>query len=379
MISGWKAQGDAEISKTEPCWQDYSLRGQPFCWRPSLEKEHDGTGSSDWEPHCEIWIDASGLDSIERWRSGVLCSGEGRSSWTIPEIHEPRSGNSNEDWNTKWQFDGEFFDWSIGSRTANETHWHAVLLDTRTSSRWRPQYQEGAYSEELRRCWNEASLCFSTTTTLQVCRIGILLTTDPTLHYKMTETRAQKQTVFSVDREHRDGCASWVQPVNGGRVWALLTMNGSWQQWQEAKQWQEGTLNFVNNDWRQTWRELLDPTGCAMMTAGESRRFFQDQAVFGHESLASWHSELFDKNQLADVLPQFLCETFLPRLAHESCIKRCTLREWRSVKIHTCCRQWHDSARCTYLHSCLQSPVSIKCSTILPKMITNRIFCVLFV
>ena len=39
--------------------------------------------------------------------------------------------------------------------------------------------------EELRICWNEASLCFSTTTTLQVCRIGILLTMDPTLHYKM--------------------------------------------------------------------------------------------------------------------------------------------------------------------------------------------------
>ena len=77
-----------------------------------------------------------------------------------------------------------------------------------------------------------------TTTTLQVCKIGKLLTMDPTLHYKMkadeaddgsgeglqprfrqrpdmhTETRrdhgkprAQKQTVVSVDREHRDGCA----------------------------------------------------------------------------------------------------------------------------------------------------------------------------
>ena len=43
-------------------------------------------------------------------------------------------------------------------------------------------------SEELRRCWNEASLCFKTSTTLQVCRIGILLTTDATLHYKMTVT-----------------------------------------------------------------------------------------------------------------------------------------------------------------------------------------------
>ena len=36
--------------------------------------------------HTEIWIDASELDSIERWRGGVLRSGERRSSWTVPEI-----------------------------------------------------------------------------------------------------------------------------------------------------------------------------------------------------------------------------------------------------------------------------------------------------
>ena len=40
-----------------------------------------------------------------------------------------------------YQFDREFFDRSIGSRTTNETHLHAVLLDTRTSPRRRPQYQ----------------------------------------------------------------------------------------------------------------------------------------------------------------------------------------------------------------------------------------------
>ena len=74
-----------------------SLRGQRLCWSPSLEEEHAGTGGSDRQPHCEIWIDASELDSIERWRSGVLRSGERRSSWTIIEIYIPRSGNSNED------------------------------------------------------------------------------------------------------------------------------------------------------------------------------------------------------------------------------------------------------------------------------------------
>ena len=52
-------------------------------------------------------------------------------------------------------------------------------------SRRRPQYQEGAYSEELRRCSNEASLCFSATTPLQVCKTGILLTMDPTLHFEV--------------------------------------------------------------------------------------------------------------------------------------------------------------------------------------------------
>ena len=35
-------------------------------------------------------------------------------------------------------------------------------------------------------------------------------------HRDLVEARAQKQTV--VDREHRDGCASCVKPVNGGRV-----------------------------------------------------------------------------------------------------------------------------------------------------------------
>ena len=33
-----------------------------------------------------------------------------------------------------------------------------TLLDTRTRSRRRLQYQEG---EELRKCWNEANLCFN--------------------------------------------------------------------------------------------------------------------------------------------------------------------------------------------------------------------------
>ena len=44
----------------------------------------------------EIWINASELDSIKSWRSGILRSGERRSSWTSPEIHIPGSGSSDE-------------------------------------------------------------------------------------------------------------------------------------------------------------------------------------------------------------------------------------------------------------------------------------------
>ena len=60
---------------------------------------------------------------------------------------------------------------------------------------------------------------------------------DPTLHNKMKvmkpmmdlvkglqtrrdheKTRAQKETGVNVDREHRDGCAGCVKPMNGGQV-----------------------------------------------------------------------------------------------------------------------------------------------------------------
>ena len=147
----------------------------------------------------------------------------------------------------------------------------------------------------------------------------------------ITETRVQKQTVVSVDREHRDGCASWVKPVNGGQVWALLTMNGSWQQLQEAKQgrgatqWPDAARNFVNTDWpphlartlepmNARWRELIfvvSRPGC------DCTRAIGDRFDTLDCSRCSWPSldalNCLDKNQLADVLSQFLCWTILPR------------------------------------------------------------------
>ena len=44
-----------------------------------MRKSTTGLLTQIGKSHCEIWIDASELDSIERWRSGVLRSGERRS------------------------------------------------------------------------------------------------------------------------------------------------------------------------------------------------------------------------------------------------------------------------------------------------------------
>ena len=107
-----------------------------------------------------------------------------RSSWTILEIYVPRLGVP-----TKIEIQSD-------SSTANSLtdrlragqgtkHIDTRYCWTRTSPRRRPRNQEGAYSKELRRCWNETSLCFSTTANLQVWRIGILLAMDSTLHNKM--------------------------------------------------------------------------------------------------------------------------------------------------------------------------------------------------
>ena len=57
---------------------------------------------------------------------------------------------------------------------------------------------------------------------------------------------AQKPTIVSVDREQRDGCAKLSETNEQSTSLALLTMNGSLQQWQEAKQLQDAARIFVN-------------------------------------------------------------------------------------------------------------------------------------
>ena len=55
-------------------------------------------------------------------------------------------------------------------------------------------------AKNVSRCWNEASLCISTTTALQICRIGVLLTMDLTLHYKMIGVESSQRQKCNIER-----------------------------------------------------------------------------------------------------------------------------------------------------------------------------------
>ena len=129
---------------------------------------------------------------------------------------------------------GEFFEGSIGSKTSKGPPRCTVFLDARTSSRRRLQYQEG---EKLRKCWNEANLCFSTAmlfklqdwysidhgfhTPLRRAEDGSGEQLQPNVHrlrHVCRESRhahrdpmqnqKQNPAVVSTDREHRDGCTN---------------------------------------------------------------------------------------------------------------------------------------------------------------------------
>ena len=250
-VSAGKAQSSAETSKTETCWQGHSLRGLTL-----LASRSRGRARRDW------W-----LRSVTTLKS--------RSMYRIQLKIEIKSDSSTA---IDWEQDSDRRTLTRGTfGYKNE-----FMMETSVSRKF--------LRRKTAQMWNEASLCFSSALTLQVCRIGILLTK---LHYKMkvtslwwiwwrgcrpdvnTETRAQKQTVLSDDREHRDGCATWVKPVNGGQVWALLTMNRS----RNGKVQRKTLWTDSRQVW--SWRILWSPWTC---DDGESRyRGHQVQAVVLHE------------------------------------------------------------------------------------------------
>ena len=218
-----------------------------------------------------------------------------------------------------------------GQRTKHtDTRYFWIFKNT---PRRKPQFQEGASSEELRRCWNKTSLCFSTTTTLQVCRGQ-----QPRYTHKKNknqEHRNRRLSTLIVNIE-TDVQAEWNQwMVDKFERFSRCTDHDSNRKKKsKGKEQSNGKHNtkFWTRTDRPTWRITFRAHKCAMMTERADVSFSGPSCVGTVKCL------------------------ILPRLwAHESCIKRCSPRERRSDKIRTCCRQWHDSARCTYLHSCFQS------------------------
>ena len=172
-VSGEKAQSSAEISKTETCGQNHSLRGQRLCWRdPVSRKSTTGLVAQMGGNHTEIWIHSSELHSLERWRSGVLRFGERRSSWTTKGIRKHGSGNSNEaDIQSDNSTANSLTDRSgAGPRTKHiDTRYYWVQERVQDGDL---RIKKVRAAKKLCRCWNEACLCFCTTKTLQVCRIA---------------------------------------------------------------------------------------------------------------------------------------------------------------------------------------------------------------
>ena len=198
-----------------------------------------------------------------------------------------------------------------------------------------------------------------------------------------TEDPMQEQTVFSVDREHRNGCASWVQPRNGGHVWVLLTMNGSWQQWAKQGQWARAKARATSNaKFREDWlvallsEQLLEPN-VARGWQRENGRFFR--------TMWWWytsHGDRFDTLEWSKMQLTRLGRFELYRqesggrrafsvsllngtsafgsanvaLKGAICTRGGVLKFIHVVNNDT------TNARCTYLHSCLQYTFVIKCS-----------------
>ena len=200
----------------------------------------------------------------------------------------------------------------------------------------------------VRRCWNEASLCFNTTT-LQVCRIGILLTMDPTLHYKMTVTRR------------------WWIWWRGCRPGDTRTETDSFQR----RSWTSRRMCKLSET-NERWTSLSTSHDERIMTAlARSKAMASSNAKFCEHQLTPNLARTFRPMSAAradafsgpsscctriDALKLFGQETVSRRAssvllfnvssawAHESRIKECNLRERRSVEILHYCQQ------CTTVH-----------------------------
>ena len=128
--------------------------------------------------HSEIWINVLEFDSIDRWRNGVLRSGERRSRWTmfkiyVPSVYQnlgiPMTNERQSDSSTANYLTDRL---GAGQRT-KQIHTRYFWTQERV--------QDGeVVSRRLRRCWKKQSLCFRCRIPLQDEWIAVRNTRDQT-------------------------------------------------------------------------------------------------------------------------------------------------------------------------------------------------------
>ena len=177
-ISGREAQSCVVISKTRTRWQNHSLRGQLFRWR-SRKIQRDywlRLVSTPWDldPHFRVWqLWAWEMRSSKQWYEEV-------------KLDHPWSKNMNLGIPLKVDIQSD-------SSTANSltdrlgAGFRTKHIDTRFFGEFKMEISVSRkfFQRKLCRYWTEANLCFSATTTLQIYKIDILLTLNPTLHHNV--------------------------------------------------------------------------------------------------------------------------------------------------------------------------------------------------
>ena len=149
-----KAQSCIAISKTntltnQSSWTAISLATQ-------CREKHYGIGGSDWQSHREIWIDSAEFDSPERWRSGVLRSGEKMSIFSLRSRNMDLGNQMKVEIQSDSSTSNSLTD-RLGAGPLTKHIDTRYFGSTRTN---RTQFHEGSHSEIVHRCWNEASPCF---------------------------------------------------------------------------------------------------------------------------------------------------------------------------------------------------------------------------
>ena len=197
---------------------------------------------------------------------------------------------------------------------------------------------------------------------------------DPTLHYKRmghpltragTGRAAQKQTIVNIGPEHRDGCAKLIETIDRWMTWALLTReeekhsNGKMQREILCEHWLlaslgenlEGTHGM--RDDRESWYLQYVRTRQWLYT---SRWWsLRHSGLVEMQLTKLGRTESFRKESIGRRAFSVFVERYFRVLLTSLASKLQSSWEeecWNSPLLSTMTRH---SARCTCIHSCLQS------------------------